>query len=463
MKRIFLSLVLLFALVFIGRASTPKYIFYFIGDGMGVGAVSLTQSYGRMVLGNNSLLTMMKFPIASLAFTQSASSPVTDSAAAGTALATGHKTKNGMVGMNADTVAVTSIATQLQAKGYGVGLITTVSPDDATPASFYAHQPYRGVYYEIGCDCANSGFEFIAGAGLRGLKNSNGESTDLLEVLKQNKVAVVHGIDSLKMTKSRRVVLLGDNPVHANEMGYVVDSIKGQMSLRDMTQAGIKHLKKHSPNKFFMMVEGGSIDHAGHANDPSALVMETIGFDNALKLAYEFYLEHPEETLIVVTADHETGGLSLANRRLHYNIEPKYLQYPKMSKEGFSELCKSMMHSRMVYTWDDMKRVLIERIGLYDSIPVTDKEDSVLREMFQAMLENRAAADEKSLYSSFNAFAVEVFKLISEVCGIGWSTGNHSGAPVPVFAVGCGAERFSAIQDNTDIPKKILSIALGAQ
>lgn len=463
MNKWLLSVALMLATILGVQAKTPKYVFYFIGDGMGVGAVSLTHSYGRMVLNNDTLLTMMKFPVTSLSFTHSASSPVTDSAAGGTALATGHKTKNGMVGMTADTVAVTSIATLFQSKGYGIGLITTVSPDDATPASFYAHQPYRGMYYEVGCDLANSGFEFVAGAGLRGLKNSNGNSTDLLAVLKQNKVAVVHGLEAFNRVKSEKVLLLGENPVNANEMGYVIDSISGQMSLKDMTQAGIKHLKKYSPDKFFMMVEGGSIDHAGHANDAATLVMETIGFDEALKLAYDFYLAHPEETLIVVTADHETGGLSLANRLLHYNIEPKYLQYPKMSKEAFSDLCKSMMHSRRVYTWEDMKGILTERMGLYTNIPVTEIEDAKLQKMFQEMLENRAAADEQSLYSSFNVFSVELFKYISDVCGIGWSTGDHSGAPVPVFAIGCGAEKFSAIQDNTDIPKKIMSLVIGKE
>lgn len=461
MKKNIISIVFAIVIALCVQAATPKYIFYFIGDGMGVGAVSLTQNYNRMVVGNDSMLTMMKFPVTSLAFTHSASSPVTDSAAGGTALATGHKTKNGMIGMTVDTVAVTSIATQLQARGFGIGLVTTVSPDDATPSSFYAHQPNRGMSYEIGCDCANSGFEFVAGAGLRGLKKSDGTSTDLLKVFKQNKVDVVYGLDELKKSKSRKVLLLGENPVSANEMGYVVDSIDGQMSLKDMTAAAIKHLKKYTPKKFFMMVEGGSIDHAGHANDPATLVMETIGFDKSLSLAYDFYLRHPEETLIVVTADHETGGLGIANRRLGYNIEPKHLQYTKMSKDSFSEFCKSMMRTRMVYVWDDMKRILTDKFGFYDKISVSEKEDSKFKELFQSMLENRAAADEESLYNSYNAFSVEVFKLISEVSGIAWTTGGHSGAPVPVFAIGCGAERFSAIQDNTDIPKKILSIALG--
>jgi alkaline phosphatase len=134
-----------------------------------------------------------------------------------------------------------------------------------------------------------------------------------------------------------------------------------------------------------------------------------------------------------------------------------------MSKDAFSEMCKSMMRTRMVYTWDDMKRILIERMGLYDKIPVTAEEDAKFKELFQAMLENRAAADEESLYNSYNAFSVELFKHISSVSGIGWSTGDHSAAPVPVFVIGCGAEKFSGIQDNTEIPKKIMSIALGAE
>ena len=134
MKKNIISIVFAIVIALCVQAATPKYIFYFIGDGMGVGAVSLTQNYNRMVVGNDSMLTMMKFPVTSLAFTHSASSPVTDSAAGGTALATGHKTKNGMIGMTVDTVAVTSIATQLQARGFGIGLVTTVSPDDATPS-----------------------------------------------------------------------------------------------------------------------------------------------------------------------------------------------------------------------------------------------------------------------------------------------------------------------------------------
>ena len=116
-------------------AKAPKYIFYFIGDGMGMGHVMATQNYNRIILGNNEPLLMMQFPVASMAMTYSATGPITDSAAAGTALATGYKTLNGMVGVTPDTTAVESVASQLHKKGYGVGIITTVAPDDATPSA----------------------------------------------------------------------------------------------------------------------------------------------------------------------------------------------------------------------------------------------------------------------------------------------------------------------------------------
>lgn len=438
----------------------PKYIFYFIGDGMGVGATSLTQVYNRMVKGNSDLLNMMQMPVASLAFTHSASSPVTDSAAAGTALATGKKTKNGMVGMTGDSVAVNSIAVDLHQHGYGIGLVTTVSPDDATPASFYAHQPYRGMYYEIGRDCAASGFEFIAGADFRGLIDKEGNPTDLLLAFNDQDVDVVYGLDELSGATKKRVVLLAKDPMTANELGFVIDSIAGQMTLTDMTEACLSHLEKNSGDRFFMMVEGGSIDHAGHSNDPAALVMETLGFDKALGVAMEFYRNHPDETLIVVTADHETGGLALANSRYHYNIEPKYLQYPRMSKDAFILHWKALLRSRMVIDWTMMKEFLTDRLGFYTFIPVSEKEDAALQEALEATLKARSEGDMKEAEAAGGKFVNKVYKLLSDVSGAGWTTGDHSGAPVPVFAIGVGAEQFSQMQDNTDIPKKILKIAL---
>ncbi len=439
-------------------ASTPRYIFYFIGDGMGMGAVSLAQVYNRTVLGNDKPLTMMQMPVASAAFTHSASSPVTDSAAAGTALATGHKTNNRMLGVTPDTTEVVSIAGILHDNGYGIGLVTTVAPDDATPGAFYAHQPDRAMFYEIGRDAAASGYEFIAGANLRGLKDDKGNATDLMNVFEENDVSVVRGIDGLDDVKSRKILLLNTDTVHSNDVGYAIDSIPGVLTLPHMTQACLNHLMENTPDRFFMMVEGGSIDHAAHPNDAATVVMETINFDRTLKIAYDFYLSHPDETLIVVTADHETGGLALANRYLHYNIEPRYLQYQKMSKERFIEYGNSLLASRIDLSWDDMKRAMTEYLGLYSQIPVEEKYDADLRGLFEETVKWRGV-DNKKLEDAGKKFVGSVFDHISMMSGIGWTTGDHSGAVVPVYAIGVGADKFIPLQDNTEIPEKILEIA----
>ncbi|MDE6176228.1 MAG: alkaline phosphatase, partial [Paramuribaculum sp.] len=150
------------------QAAEPRYIFYFIGDGMGMGQVMSARTYAGDVLGRPEAMVMMQFPFAGMLETRSASSTVTDSAAAGTALACGKKTDNGMLGVESDTTSVSSIATILHDAGWGVGLVTSVAPDDATPGAFYAHVPSRGMFAEIGRHAAQSGFVFIGGSAWRG-------------------------------------------------------------------------------------------------------------------------------------------------------------------------------------------------------------------------------------------------------------------------------------------------------
>ncbi len=437
-------------------AATPKYIFYFIGDGMGVGAVSNAQLYNRTVLGNETPIMLTRMPVAGYATTHSYSSPVTDSSAAGTALATSTKTRNGMLGMGPDTVAVTSMAEILHRNGFGVGLVTTVAPDDATPGAFYAHVPNRAMYYEIGKDAASSGYEFLAGANLRGLKDKNGKPTDLLKVLNESGVEIVRGTDNLRFTDSRRVILLSPDTTRMNEIGLTVDSIPGAMLLEDMTQACIDHLMKTNPDKFFMMVEGGSIDHAGHANDAATSVTETISFSKALEAAYRFYEAHPEETLIVVTADHETGGMITANRNHHYWVDFSALKYQRIAKDTFADYVRRQVMSGHEYTWPEMKEFLKEKMGFYSEITLTEEQDASLREKFEENFTRHSGEEQKTLYNAYNAFTIEVFDLMNRLSGIGWTTNDHSGTMVPVYAAGVDAMNFSGTMDNTQIPARIL-------
>lgn len=460
MKKFSITSLLLALCIVLGNAAekAPKYIFYFIGDGMGFGAASLTQAYNRMVLGNDTPLQMLRFPVASAATTHSASSGVTDSAAAGTALATGHKTNNGMLGVTPDSAAVISIATQLKDLGYGIGLITTVAPDDATPGAFYAHVPHRSMFYEIGCQAAASGFDFIGGANLRGLKNDRGEETDLLEVFDRNGVSVVRGVEAIASAKYPRIMLLNTSTEYDNEVGLRIDSLPGVLTLPVMTEACIDFLLKKSPDKFFMMVEGGSIDHAGHANDAATLVRETLGFNEALEIAFKFYEAHPDETLIMVTADHETGGLALANRSMGYRIEPQYLQYPAMSKDRFNGQIQALLRSRMVIDWPYMKDFLAEHLKFYNQIPVSEADELAMQEKFQLMLDKRAAGDIKGMEDAYWPFSAEVYDVINRASGTGWTTNDHSGAMVPVYAVGVGCEKFIPLHDNTELPEIIRAL-----
>lgn len=439
-------------------ADAPKYIFYFIGDGMGMGHIMATQNYNRIVLGNSEPLLMMQFPVASMAMTYSATGPITDSAAAGTALATGHKTRNGMIGVTPDTVAVVSVASQLHDAGYGVGIITTVAPDDATPSAFYAHQPSRTMKYEIGLDAAKSGYELIAGSKLYGTKK-DGKETDLMKVFADSGITIVRGLDAMADVKSKRVILLNPEHLTSSNAGYTIDSVAGALTLPGMTKAGIEHLQKTSSEKFFMMIEGGNIDYAGHSNDAATVIKEILNFNDAIAVAYEFYQKHPDETLIVVTADHDTGGLGIGFPAKGYSGWLENIAYQHISKDNFADVCKAIMMSRRIFTWEDMKDLLSEKMGFWSKIAITESDEKMLQEKFDVTFNQRNSKDEKTLYKDFNEFTVSVFKVMDNATGIDWTTTGHSGNPVPVFAVGVGAEEFSKISNNIEIPDRIRAIS----
>ncbi len=437
-------------------ADAPKYIFYYIGDGMGLAPANAAEYYNRNVLGNTEPLLMNTFPSVGWLTTYSASSPVTDSAAAGTALATGHKTKNYMLGMNPDTVSVGSVAAELFEKGWGVGLATSVYPDDATPGAFYAHVPNRKHYYDIDRQMAASGYQFVGGAGLKG-DYVDGDSTDIYTRLAEAGVQVVRGPEGIGSISSDRVLLLNPAGTKNWNIGYTIDSIPGVLNLPLMARTCLAQLERTSPERFFMMVEGGNIDHALHANDGGAAIKEILNFNEALAVAVDFYRAHPEETLIIVTADHDTGGMGFMPAAKEGF---KYIESQRISKEEFNDYCKSLL-DRTDYTWEDMKGVLTDKLGLFSTVPVSEADSEGLRRMFEQTFGMRSTADQQTLYASFNAFAVEVFRIFNKAAGMAFTTTGHTGNPVPVYAIGCGADIFVGYTDNTDIPARIRRLTAG--
>lgn len=439
-------------------AAAPKYLFYFIGDGMGMGQVMSADTYRRIALGCDTPLVMMQFPYSGILTTYSASSTVTDSAAAGTALATGHKTNNGVLGLDADSVAVNSIASILHDQGWGVGLVTSVAPDDATPGAFYAHVPNRGMYYEIGRQAADSGYEFIAGSCWRGATDKAGNPTDLLEYISSKGVDLVTDVAKARSSDKKRVFLYSDNPFNSSNVGFTIDSIPGALTLPEMTEAAIEHLMKVSPDKFFMMVEGGNIDHVGHGNDGATVAVEVINFDRALGKAYEFYKQHPEETVIIVTADHETGGMSIGNGHVGYTSHTEYIPYQRMSKDMFSRQGEELL-KKGIPSWEEVKQFTAERTGLWSRVPVSEKQEKKLRALYDKAVEgNEKQSGEKTLYASYSALASEIFKVLNTNQGFGWTTGSHTGNPVPVYAIGKGMEQFARWLDNTQIAPALLEL-----
>ena len=463
-RRRLLSVLVLVFTCMIGVAKAPKYVFYFIGDGMGLNQVMATQYYLRSCEGELGItpLCFAQFPYTGIATSYSASSDVTDSAAGGTALATGHKTYNGAIGIAADATPVTSIAEQAHRYGAKVGVATSVTINHATPASFYAHQKSRNDYYEIGAQLPASGFDFFAGGDLAELTNPDDPSAPHLhDLAREAGYAIVRGYDEYEALDGEgKVMLIQKEDMVENTIPYAIDSREGDLTLTQITTAAIDHLydKKHKKG-FFLMVEGGKIDYACHANDAAAALCEVVDFDNAIRVAYEFYKQHPDETLIVITADHETGGLTLGNGSYALNFGA--LQAQKVSQAGFSRIVNRMRHeNKDNVTWEQMQEALKANFGFWDTITLSERDEKALRDEYVRSFQgDKNVKMAESLYYRDEPISALAVRIVNRIAMVSWPVGSHTAAYVPVFAVGNGAERFSGQMNNIDIPKRIAEVA----
>lgn len=450
----------------LGVSAEVKYVFYLIGDGMGMGHVNAAQYYNRIVRGGDEPLLMMQFPVASQAWTYSASAPVTDSAAAGTALSTGYKTKNNMLGLAPDSVEhYVSIARDLKDAGWGVGVLTSVAPDDATPAAFYAHQPARWMYYEIDKEAVASGYDFLGGASLRGVADKEGKPNEVPAMIKDAGIEIAYGTEagSELAGKVDRLWVLSPENVwgNGNNIGYTIDSIPGAMNLPSLTKVALDHVSAKSPDKFFMMIEGGNIDHAAHANDPGGVIKEVLNFQDVIRVAYDFYLAHPEETLIVITADHDTGGMAIGHPDHYGYVDLALVDTQRISKDRLADYCRDIVKDGKTISWDEMRDLLQSKLGFWTAVPLTEEQTNRLRAAFDRTFLARESNDEKGLYNTFSEFVIEAFRIYNYWVGTDFISHNHTANPVPVFAIGNGSEKFTHVVNNTDIPRIIRSLTLG--
>lgn len=443
-----------------------KYVFYFIGDGMGVNQVNGTQTYLAALEGRIGItpLCFTRFPVCGLVTTFSGTNGVTDSAAAGTALATGRKTGNHVLGLLADEqTPVTSVAQWAHEAGAAVGVSTSVSVDHATPAAFYAHVADRNAYHQIGNQLPDAGFDFYAGSDFRKPAGAEGEA-DTYARCREAGYTVVRGYKAYAKAakKAQRMVLLQpEKPSHGDRtcLPYAIDRQQGDLTLTDITRAGLSFLMSKQGEKqgFFLMVEGGKIDYACHANDAATVFHETIDMDEAVRVAYEFYMQHPDETLIVVTADHETGGIVLG--RGPYELHLDVLKYQKLSAEAYTKHLRQL-HTQLgdKLTWERMKQDLTEYWGFWKGVSLNQHQSERLENAYNAFI-NGKDKGASNMYANLGGIADAARRTLAEIALVGWQSGGHSNGYVPVFAIGVGAERFGGQIDNTQIPLRIAEIA----
>ena len=436
MKKISLVVLVLFALTIslFSADNGPKYIFYFIGDGMSYPQRMAAEEFSRGI-GKGSLI-MNKFPNHATTRTSSANRLVTDSAASGTALACGEKTNNGTIGLAKDQkTPVTSAAVKFQQAGRKIGIATTVTINHATPSSFYGHRPSRQQYYLLGLDLLDSKFDYFASAGFGSPddKKCPQYKGNLYVLTKKAGYEVVSNADKFLAIKpsAKKVFAYGPCP-------FAINNQNAKFSQAAIIKKGIELLD--NPKGFFFMFEGGKIDYAGHANDLVANIHETLALDSAVKVAYEFYLKHPKDTLIIVAADHETGGMTL---KLNKNFV-KYISLQKMSSDALYKKLNDEMKAKKGYSFEDAKKFL----NKYCGFDFTGKDQSKIAINVKEAKELEKAFASKKLH-------VAVKYMIADKVGVSWSTTGHSALPILCSSIGPQSEKFTGFIENTEIANKL--------
>lgn len=490
------------------KTDAPKYIFLFIGDGMSYPQVQLTNYFvsaanqngktavvkgtQKSILSSKNQLTMMNFPIAGSAQTYDSTSFAPDSASTATSIATGHKTWSGSINVSEDfTEKYETIAEKLkEQKDYKIGILSTVNLNHATPAAFYAHQESRNSYYEIGEELISSGFDYFAGGGLKKVTGPDKDKESLYTLAENAGYKVVMTQEEAeKLTaEDGKVIVIDEHLADEDAMSYELDRNDGEWALADYVEKGIEVLDNE--NGFFMMVEGGKIDWACHANDAASTITDTIALDNAVAKAVEFYNEHPDETLILVTGDHETGGLTIGfagtdydtfltnfeNQKISYaKYDSDYVTSYKENKTGFDTVMADVTelfglsapaadaaNAGDAANQKDSADLHPESKGT-GALEMTEYEYQLLKDAYDTTMartgeETEFGQEEYIKYGSYEPLTVTITHILNNKSGINFGSYAHTGLPVEVLVQGVGAEQFDGYYDNTDIYNRLAAL-----
>lgn len=321
---------------------------------------------------------------------------------------------------------------------------------------------------------ANSKFDYFGGGGLLQPKGKDGSKPDVLEIAKENGFKVVSDKASILglNNQSGKVIAMNSVLDDSQALPYEIDRAEGDLSLADFTRKGIDVLS--NPTGFFMMVESGKIDWACHANDAGASIHDTLALEKAVNEAIEFYNEHPKETLIIVTGDHETGGLTIGFAGTGYSTFFDKIGYQTKSYLTFDKTIADYKAktSKDKAKLEDLLPAIKDAFGMIVStdadaakrpeMVLTEYEVQQLRAaLSQSMTpssDRKYSDGEKILYGGYEPLSVTLTHILNNKAGIGWTSYSHTGVPLPVFAKGVGQDLFNGYYDNTDVFKKLSAL-----
>jgi alkaline phosphatase len=415
-------------------------VIFFIADGCGAASYTLARDYQREMDGIPSL-SLDRFEQGSV-ITFAEGGRITDSAASATAYACGVKTLNGRIAMTADSQAVETVLEKAETAGYNTALISTARITHATPASFSSHVAARAMEAQIAEQQLTKGIEILMGGGRRYYTpaEQGGGRQDGRDLIEDAESAGYHRADN-----RAEMMAIDELPLIAlftnSHMAYEIDRVvEEEPSIAEMTMKSLELLGS-AGKPFFIMIEAGRIDHAGHGNDTAAHLWDVIAYDRAWQAAVEFAREDGN-TLVLGTSDHETGGLTIGaehggQRGSGYSYDPTKLAPIKSSIEAFQgELAGLMMNGGVDSEW--FQAALSDRFNIEFGSVAEPMSDII------------AQADTNALAAS-----VQLQRLLGGVMAdsarIGWSTGGHTAVNVPIFAYGPGSARFMGTLDNTQI------------
>ncbi|MCS5348749.1 alkaline phosphatase [Staphylococcus aureus] len=430
----------------VGNTKNPKNVIFLVGDGMGPSFNTAYRYYKNDPHAKEMNTTAFDAYLkgTNRTYSNDPKQNITDSAAGATAFSSGHKTYNGAIGVDSNKQKVKTVLERAKETGKSTGLVSTAEITDATPAAYAAHVTSRDDKNEIAQQFYNDKIngkhkvDVLLGGGAKYFGKSNG---NLDKKFKKDGYDLVRNSKELSKSKSEKVLgLFADK-----NMPLAIDASKKEPSLADMQQSALSKLEQNKKG-FFLMVEGASIDKSAHVNDITGVMSEMEGFEKTFDDAIQYAKKH-KDTLVVATADHSTGGLTIGKDK-GYEWNPQAI---KSMKHSGSYMTEQMVKG------EDPENVINNGYGYAisnDDMKQIKKENKKLQKLLKKGKDKQSAEIEKQTKILQHA----IQKSINDKSYTGWTSDGHTGEDVNTYAYGPKSDEFRGNIENTESAKIIFDI-----